>query len=243
MRSEITATMGSYAEALPLRGGLARRRWKAALSLLAEPDLGMFLVVCLTLLGLALHREAFEARQVFLAALSSVSAAAFGGLMAWRWRQRVERSMAVERGRGAVSNLKLLLTLVTRTEARLRGYLSRQSGLESDASFYIEESLVKLGFLAENTIRALEAWADLVPEADVRSLMRRANELRRRISEVEGLRAKVEAEMRSTQSSGPGEPLIHELASTQEELEKLRSEIAACDAKLSEFFDGGRLLS
>jgi len=209
---------------------------------MAEPDLCILTLSCASLLIFALRSGSFEARHVFLAALASATAAALGGLVAWRWRERTEQDTLRSRGQTSVANLKLLLLLIRRTEGRMKDYLQRgqdvprASGRQTHERFlFLEETIEKMVFLSESTLRALEAWSDVVPEADLRGQIRDLVDLKRRADDAEELKGRLEAEARSEGRPEASEALIHELAWAHENAERLRASAVAREATLSDF--------
>jgi hypothetical protein len=131
-----------------------------------------------------------------------------------------------------VANLKLLLVLIRRTEGRMRDYLQRET---AERFLFLEETIEKMGFLSESTLRALEAWADVVPEADLRGQIRDLVDLKRRADEAHQLQGRLEAEARGQARPEATEALIQELAWAQENAERLRASVIAREATLSDF--------
>jgi hypothetical protein len=118
--------------------------------------------------------------------------------MAQVWAELSDEKMIDARGRTAIRGLITLLNRLANLERRVTQYLERQNTNNLDKEVvrtYFEEVVENYNSLQEDVLSSIEDWADLIPEADIRSEIGVITELKSRVIQREGGMVHFESEI------------------------------------------------
>jgi len=162
-------------------------RWKMFFGLILDPWTLVLFVATLLLFYLS-TQQASQLVSALIFLLITVTSAVLGGRVSNHWSALTESGALAVRGRVAVRSLKLLLRNTAALEARLRRFRSAEGDIEklpTVTSRNYEEAIAVCGLLQEETVSSIENWTDIVPEADINSLIGMITQLKASLDEKE----------------------------------------------------------
>ncbi len=155
----------------------------------------------------------------------SLSSGILGSRIAKQLIDRKERKGLVAKGLSTIRGLKLLFTNLANLENRIKSYVSQLNDNQNTSDkliVYCEEIIEKLMMMEEEVISSIEEWANVIPEARLKSHIEFFNDLKLALHfseiEIETLYNQIVA------SNGQPKKLTQELTSRlkQEEKEMLQ---------------------
>jgi len=115
--------------------------------------------------------------------LLTLSSTILGGRVFQQWISISESSVLEARGKSAVRGLKLLFNNVGLMEKRIKLYIT---SLDEDDKRVIlrnyEELIIMCNVLQEESVSSIENWTDIVPEADIKTLIGQFTSLKSEIN-------------------------------------------------------------
>ncbi len=206
--------------------------------------LGVFLGIVLVSLEDPKNAPVAAALALMIAVVSCV----VGAISYNKWTQASSQKAASARGEATVRSLNLVLRNINALHGRTQQYLDRhndegyrKSISEEVIKTYLEEISRTLVVLQEETISSIENWADVVPEADIRSQLGMITSLTREVSleaeELEQMKRTFREE--KTPSEEEKKELAERIRQKEANLAELRKELAHTHVKYPQI--GGAL--
>lgn len=192
-----------------------KEKWKTFFSLVLDPW-NLILIIATGSLFYISQINQDPVASSLLNILLTLAAAILGGRISQQWASITESGVLVARGKSAVRGLKLLLQSVSTLEARIKIF---KTGNDADnpnpevTQRNYEEAIAMCRVIQEEAVSSIENWTDIVPEADIKTL----------IGEMSSLKTKIEGreeelrELNSTLNDAHGK--------SANEKETLRSQI------------------
>lgn len=149
----------------------------------------------------------------------AISAGILGSKIAKGLSNRNRGQDLFSRGCSTIRDLKLLFTNLVTLENRIAFQLAQGTKLTSDSlKFYLEEIIEKITILKEEVINSIESWADVIPDAKLKSHIEVFNDLKLALHfsrvEIENLKKQLKSTNRNSKKD------LEELASKLKEQEK-----------------------
>jgi len=128
----------------------------------------------------------------------AISAGILGSKIAKGLSNRNQSQDLITRGCSTIRDLKLLFTNLVTLENRISFRLGQSTNLTSDSlRLYCEEIIEKFTMLKEEIINSIEDWADVIPDAKLKSHIEVFNDLKLALYfsrvEIENLKKQIKA--------------------------------------------------
>ena len=168
-----------------------------------------------------------------LSVLISILSGILGAILFKRWTDLTESRVLAVRGKSAIRNLKMLLRNVTNLKERVTEFISSsKEGREHSKDvtmLFLENVVDKSAALQEETVNSIENWIDIIPEADIKTVMGDISELKGLLSKLQAEIVKKEGEIKALKEKEKKEAI------SKDEVIKKMSEIQAMNKDMQKY--------
>lgn len=206
--------------------------WKPFLVVGLHPLVLTFLVISIVLIIYA-SSQTDSKMATILSILLSLTTGLLGGIASKKWDDLTQEKVILTRGKSANRNLQLLLERSISLEKRVTVYLHRYSDETYRTNItpevlitYLEEIIQECISIENFIVNAIQDWTDILPEADIKSIISYIQELRNKAEEIQYKHDLVTNELKQLKEETTEEKkaLIKEKRALEDELRRVRSE-------------------
>jgi len=175
--------------------------WNNFLATIGGPWVVCLLVVFMVLGILAVWQPQLT---LLLSGVLSILSAFIGALMWDRWSKITEQKLLVTRGKSAIRALTGLLSNIGSARKRIAEYLELAKGCEGDTNppeilTWLQEEILRLNNLRQETITSIENWTDIIPQANIRQELDKLSAEVRKIEGIEEAETVIEKKIEDLQ--------------------------------------------
>lgn len=204
---------------------ILKKRWIVFLGIMFDPW-NLILIGSLSILFSQTPPEENAVASALIYALVTAASAILGGRVTKQWVDITEGGVVVARGKSAVRSLKLLLCSVASLENRVCVFMRKPEEVEKHPAVTVrnyEEIVERCRLLEEGTVNSIENWADIVPEADIKTEVGMISELRNKLDGAQNdLQQQIE---QLQQAKGQSEHEKQEKNRLKEEIKKKEKQV------------------
>lgn len=208
---------------------IRQRSWKSKWAVFGRLVVEPFFLIPFAASGGLLY-VAFINNDPLVIAVTATGASLFlgvaGAVITNHWNEMNGTRAIVARGQTAIRGLEILWNNVSSLDNRVATYLERLTSKDvgSEAiQTYLEEVRERCRLLKTETLSSIDNWRDIIPEADVKSLLQLQADLETQVGQVSQLREELAQQQDS--SSLESRALRKQLANRTEELAKTKREL------------------
>ncbi len=155
-------------------------RWITFIRIILDPwvlVLGASLVVIIHALQ---DTEGFNI-HLYVILLIALLSTMLGAFFIKKWIDIHNENLLVNRGKASIKNLKLIYFNLLRSEKRIKAYIRKLD--KKDPAYdltvtYFEEVIEKCHILQEECITSVSAWADVITDADAKTMLTQVYKLK-----------------------------------------------------------------
>ncbi len=213
-----------------------KNRWIAFLCAVFGPSTTILIILSVGLIYISADQPNSTIRPG-LVVLVSIFSAATGSSIVKKWLEITEVGLLVTRGKSAIRNLKLLMVQISALDDITKSFLSQiqEKGYKNAVAPRLVEIQGRCNLLSAQTVNSIEDWKDIIPEADIESLIDFWNEKNLNLTNVKIERDHVEKELEKAKklSEEEKETLRNRLDEKDEMISKLRAELSKAEMDLN----------
>lgn len=208
----------------PKEAGPIRAQWRKFRELVCEPWTCLLLIASIGLFAVGQQKGLSGGVSALLQVLLAVVTGVLGARVTNLVSEASGEGIIVARGKVAVRGLKLMLVQTAAFERRLRRFVAAKDHIDSHPEVTkrnYEEAIEFCRRIQEEAASAMETWGDVVPSADLSSLIGR-------ITEAEEQRDASSRELEKAKSE------LQQAAENTEDAERMRSRIAFLEMQVKQ---------
>jgi hypothetical protein len=209
-------------------------QWKAFWNIVLDPWVVLLFIATICLSVILIIGQPDKIVVAILTFLVSLFSGILGGIVAKRWDDISQEKVIETRGKLANRGLNLLLSNVIGMERRVRLYLQRYTDskykkyVSSEVlKTYFEEIVEKCVILEENVINSIEDWTDILPDAEIKSVVDLMRDLKEKYSNSVSELEKVNNSLQETR-----EKTGNEIDKLKAEKKKITEELTRIEGEL-----------